>query len=1687
MVASGFNKIKTLYSNDFFDLNIGRSVSDNRLLLVKCGINRDNYARSQIHETRFNRELEFVSKLEHPNIAKPVSANISRDTETIIYKYNDSVSLNTLIEDKRIFSINDSIMMVTQLLDALEYLHSHGIVVCNINPGILVTGEKRQLEIIDLGCAISTDDLETLPEGTVVGTFPYLSPEQTGFTEFKIDRRTDIYCAGLILYQLLAGRLPFQSLNNNLRELLTCILKTDIEPIKNIPSVLNEILIKALRPTPSERYQSAVGFCEDLKNALVSFENGTEVTFTVGSYDSMIAINHSRFFVDRELELRILDGGLAQLKKGESSTFLLSGVSGIGKSAIISQFKSKARRKADFVSVKCNRFTPNKPFSVFHQILDDILAILRKKDDGSIKKIGALLNTQFADDSGIICKLLPELAEFFEDFTECGSVEKEADRINHLMLNVFALFLDTTPLILFVDDLQWIDRETFEIILKIRKFRVQCMCIYTIRTDIDNLAVHLYNVPIRKIADRLINILPFNENDINVFVRKQFDTIEGATELSRILYEKSGGNPLVIKEINSYLVSNGFIKRIGKKWIFDLTMTCLLPDKFDAVSLIMGKYKNLLPEEQCFLNTGSLLVGNIERKIIAKVCGITGEKTEQILRKLEQTGFLSRNITGNLNFAYDKLQEILVNNICEENKAAISEKIAQEYESLSHIDKNYLFLAAESLLRSSNIKKTFEVALAAARFAVEKNAFDIAIKHYRTSLSKSEQLRRNGYEIPVSASEIEIELGDALMLSGKNEQALNIFKRVIGNTSESADLSYLQLLFRIGCIYHNTGNHNQAIPYFIQILDRLGLRYPKNRLNVYISIILQLVVKELRKMHPVSDKQRIKDPSEMLKVRVLNKLSGSLNYDDIPGYLYTNFKAVNLADRLVDCQEMAESFALHGIPAYQFFHKESSRRYLEKAYHIGKKILRRDIVAFSELYSGIVSFFSAQWHSAEKYLKSSMNGYQLIGDRANQPCGAVYLWKVYLMKGEIDKARKQMTVTESICEEAGDTHFLHTTLAAECFLDVLQGGKPDEKKLERVELKLEEKLSFQSRIQIGIYLVYIDLLSGKMAGAQIRLESLLSGAEKRQFNCEYIVPLLIVRTELLLHSLQEKEFRITSEKQLRMEFRKCLLILKLASFSYPAYRGSVMRIEARYNLYRNRIRRAHSLFQKAVSVFHALDMQYEKAKTLREYGSFLYEINSPGRARDVYNDAYTLFEKCGAIVDRNSLRDKVSPSTVKRIIEMSDNDAIQKQNENSNQIRFDTLLEVCSSMSQINDIPLLLEQILTALISATGAQYGCFLLKTSSGDLKNMLIRDFAGKNLQLNDIVISQAIIDRTESQKQVVLYKGYDTASIPDKLCEEIRGKSILCTPLFRENKYMGCVYLGNDKVAGLFSESAVKVTQILSAQASILLENALLFQSYVQLNQELDNKIKEQTSDILDKKEQLEESNLKLVESERMKGILTGSLVHDIKNYAAGIEGNLQFLIRRMSDDVKVQRVLDVIGETCSDIVSLASNLLDIAKMDEGKLVVRSEKISMEFIESMAEKFFQNPLFEEKGIIPCILGFANDISFNADSYLLERVFQNICSNAAKYVPKGGRFELDFKRIEDELIISFYSSGTPIPDKERDILFNKYARLESKQSQYSKGLGLFFCKMVMQAHKGRIWAESDETGNYFRLAFPL
>ncbi|NLW29855.1 MAG: AAA family ATPase [Fibrobacter sp.] len=1658
------------------------SLSGEFYIIRVCDCSKDK--KRTLNEFSINRDFNIASGLDHPNIARPVDKFICEYGLAIVYKHIEGTTLERALYTGKRYSLSDCFKIVSQILDALHYIHSRGILHCNINPQTVFIGDDNGVKLFDFRYALTDDEACKIPEGKVVGKIPYISPEQTGFTENKIDARSDLFCTGVLFYKLLCGKVPFGVEDGPMDQFLTSMFKTDVSPIRSIHVYVNEVLLKALRIMPSERYQTASGFKFDIQSVTEILIDGNNSSFIAGKKDLLIAAGESKVFIARDEEIQTLKKSYDNfLKKGVVSV-VIYGPSGIGKTEIVKQFRKGLRREEgiQFINVKCNQFTIHQPFSVYNQIILSVISSIDTVFDiENRNSIINYLNRKMQGNSGLICKIIPEMSEWFPKINNIDKIEpdKEADRLTYVLSNLLKTFCEKLKLILFVDDIQWIDKVSNDILLNCRNISCPMMLISTLRTDGEYSRKMLFGNQIAKTADKIVEIKPLHETDIEWYLSYKFGDISNKYYLRKLILQKCNGNPFMLLELIKYLIDSSLLYENENGWEFRVREVCNLPDHFDSVSLIMHRFSGFDKEQMSFLQICAI-IGKADMSLINEL-GAFGNKLVPMIRKMEYAGIIRYTGNGECVFLHDKIHAAVLRTINENNRIMLYEKLANVYESRVEQDKDYLFKAANAWLNTGNVKKAFHYSYNAGQYAREKLAFDHSVRFFRNALLLAGQLKKTGgSELTVSVYKIRLSLGDALLLSGKHEQAMHVFSDLLENDDGRDKKLTIDLLSKLGIIFYKMGEFKQSIVYLKRALAYFEIRIPEKRILILFNLLLEVLRQAL---HSIGIKRRVRKQKkgETVILRLLNKLSLSLYFTDMFGCLYYHVKALNLFDKLEYSCESIEAYLTHGIVVNQLFMKKRGLKYVKKAISQAKKLNRTDLLATGYSYQGMVLYFGARWKEAEESFNTSIELFESIGDMSSKSLCTEHLWRIQLMRGQLSEAKKYIQYTIVNCRKTEDKHYLHSSTSAKVMINTIQKKGSSPQDIELVNKSFKNRDIFLTYTHTAMSLFEKEILEGNYVLAEEIANVLIPFINKNGLNYEYNVKAFSLMCELIFRKYSGAGFG--AEKGLRFRYMRSLMALILSSFCYPAYRGAAYRAIAWYLILAKREKLVSKFFKKSIGIYHRLDINYEKARTVNDYGNFLEKKNAPGLARNQFDIAYKLFESIGACLETDRLVNRVSNDVRREIVSSNEKSSVLPM-ENSNHVRFDSLLMVSSSISGISEMPVLLNQILTAMIKVTGAQYGGIFLCDNNNETRKMLLRDYAGNNLDNTTVYISSKLLEKTRQYKQVICVRDGMEEEFKDGGIE--KNRSVLCAPLFREDNYMGCVYLGNDKMSGLFSESAIKSAQILAAQASILMENAFLVEKYKQLNRDLDKKVKQQTQDILEKNHQLEIANLKLVESERMKGILSGTLVHDIKNYAAGIEGNLQYLGRRLENDPKIKRIVDMVCETCSDIVSLASNLLDVAKMDDGKLLIRAENLQFGYIEGMILKFTGNSLFEEKNITLKINSPVEPFVIKADVYLLERVIQNMISNAAKYIPKNGSFELSFESLNNYNTICFFNSGRPIPDNEKDILFEKYARLENRQSQYSKGLGLFFCRMVMNAHNGKIWVDSDEFGNCFKLAFP-
>jgi len=245
------------------DPNIGRRVAIKTARLDV--LQQENMAEEIM--ARFLREARAAGVLNHPNIVTVYDADEESDMAYIAMEFIEGVELRKLLQDKRRFSPEETVQLVSNLCMALDHAHSHGVVHRDVKPSNIMVLADGSIKVLDFGIAhVSGSNLTR--DGSLIGTPYYMSPEQ--FMGHKVDGRSDLFAAGVIAYELLTGEKPFPG--ESVGTVMHNVLKKEPIPPRElnfaIPIALEKVVLKALQKDPNQRYQTGRSMASALAEAI---------------------------------------------------------------------------------------------------------------------------------------------------------------------------------------------------------------------------------------------------------------------------------------------------------------------------------------------------------------------------------------------------------------------------------------------------------------------------------------------------------------------------------------------------------------------------------------------------------------------------------------------------------------------------------------------------------------------------------------------------------------------------------------------------------------------------------------------------------------------------------------------------------------------------------------------------------------------------------------------------------------------------------------------------------------------------------------------------------------------------------------------------------------------------------------------------------------------------------------------------------------------------------------------------------------------------------------------------------------------------------------------------------------------------------------------------------------------------
>ncbi|MBV8352120.1 MAG: AAA family ATPase, partial [Verrucomicrobia bacterium] len=539
-----------------FNLYRGWSADDNSQLLVLSPV--AEYPAPEILK-RLEHEYALREELDPAWAARPIEIARHWDRTVLVLEDPGGVPLDQLLGEP--LDLAFSLRVAVGLSSVIDRLHQRGLIHKDIKPAnVLVNSVSGRCWLKGFGIASRLPRERQSAESPELlsGTLAYMAPEQTGRMNRSIDSRSDLYSLGVTLYQMLTGSLPFTA--SDPMEWVHChIARKPLPPEERstrVPASVSAIIMKLLAKTAEERYQTASGVKNDFERCLIEWEHKNSIEeFALGERDIPDRLSIPEKLYGRAREIDALLAAFERVvARGRPELVLVSGYSGIGKSSVVNELhKVLVPPRGIFASGKFEQYKRDIPYATLAQAFQSLVHALLGKSEAELRNWRGALQEALGPNGSLIIDLVPELKLIIGEQPPVPSLPpNDAQRRFQLVfrrfIGVFAR--PEHPLALFLDDLQWLDAATLDLLEDLlRQPDMQHLMLIGAYRDNEVNSAHplmrkLETIRQARAIVQEIILAPLTCEDLGRLIADSLQCeSERVTSLAQLIHEKTAGNP----------------------------------------------------------------------------------------------------------------------------------------------------------------------------------------------------------------------------------------------------------------------------------------------------------------------------------------------------------------------------------------------------------------------------------------------------------------------------------------------------------------------------------------------------------------------------------------------------------------------------------------------------------------------------------------------------------------------------------------------------------------------------------------------------------------------------------------------------------------------------------------------------------------------------------------------------------------------------------------------------------------------------------------------------------------------------------------------------------------------------------------------------------------------------------------
>ncbi|MEN5242883.1 trifunctional serine/threonine-protein kinase/ATP-binding protein/sensor histidine kinase [Pseudomonas atacamensis] len=1410
---------------------------------------------------RLNHEFGLKNELTHEWAAVPL--DLAHEDGRIMLVLNDpggEILAGLLVGPTEIVRF---LRWAIKITSALQKLHHAGLVHKDIKPShILVNCIDGHVRFTGFGLASRQLRKKTSPKPikTIVGTLAYMSPEQTGRMNHSIDSRSDLYSLGVTLYEMLTGSLPF-ACSEPLEWVHSHIALKPTEPelrVKNVPEILSKIVMKLIAKAAEERYQSAAGLELDLRRCLSEWQRRQCINdFALDEYGTLDQLLIPEKLYGRENEIHSLCMAFERVvRSGNSEVLFVSGYSGSGKTSVVNEFhKALVPNHGLFAAGKFDQYKRDVPYSTIVQALQSLIRMLLGKTDAELAIWRASLLKALGKNARLVTDLIPELKLIIG--APSNAPELEPQQAQRRFLFVFRSLIGVFsrpehPLVIFLDDIQWIDAGTLHLIESMLTSSdvPNLMLIGAYRSnEVDD--THPLTCKIKDMRSAGVKIDELVLTALNkchveqMLVESLCSDLESIEPLAEVVLAKTAGNPFfVIRFLQALVEEKHLIFDHGaRRWGWDTGRIHAKGYTDNIVDLMISKLTRLPVESQHVLRHLACLGNEAGINTLSIVLDLPQSRVQLAL--LEAVNQELVEPRGELYaFSHDRVHEAAYLLTCEAERVETHLRIGrllalqiadgERDEAIFEITSQ-LNRGAPLVTKRIEREQLAQFNLLAGQRASESTAYVSALNYFSMGTQALDSdCWEHQHELAFA-----LESGCALceFLTGQlpvAEERLKTLSVRARTVSERTLIACLQV-----DVYLVLNRSNSAVTACLDFLRHLGIDWSPNPTRDQVNREYDQIWSSLggRSVETLIDLPPMTDAKALSTIEALTSLFTPALHTDPNLACLTICKAINLSLEYGNGDASCVAYAnISRIAGRLFGDYQAGFRFGELGCAL---VERRNLERYKARTYLSYALFVERWaqpvRSCESQMSQAFEAAARSGDVAFGAFTCNSLVSNMLFIGE------SLVEVQSEAER-GLAHatkvnfglvidFIENQLA---FIRMLRGMTPKFGSLEDLqfsESRTESSLAKSSQLYSCWYWIrklqarFFDGQYSEALEAASHAQKLIwtSHSFLEEAECFFFDALArAALCDTASPNERSRHLKLISSHHDQLRVWESLCAENFASYS-ALIRAEIARIKGRKM-------NAEHLYEQAVESARKSGFVHIEALA-NEHASRYYEARGLAKIARVYmRDARYGYRRWGADGKARQLEKKYPYLRVEEPT-TGPTTTIATQVE---QLDLATVLKVSKAVSSEIVLEKLIDTIMRTAIEQAGAERGLLIL-SNDGDYR-IVAQAKAGDNsplLQLQNVPVRTGLLP--ESILFHVLRTG-ENVVIDDALADasyaavtyirEHRVRSILCLPLMNHSKLLGALYLENSLTARAFGGTRIAVLKLLVSQAAISLENARLY---------------------------------------------------------------------------------------------------------------------------------------------------------------------------------------------------------------------------------------------------------------------